>query len=194
MTLEPGGQFELSGAPVETIQQTCAEVNNHLYQVRPGLGPAWWRHPAALALVCVVLAPALLSCAPARCSAMFQPAPAVRVGRPPASTTCACTPKPTCPPARPPTYDCADQVKSISEELGIGFLGTGFDPKWAVKDVPIMPKDRWACSGPLAHSAVWEPRRLAAGTARQQLCPVSWGGWGATHQLGGLMASVCVCV
>lgn len=34
VTLEPGGQFELSGAPVETIHQTCAEVNSHLYQVR----------------------------------------------------------------------------------------------------------------------------------------------------------------
>ncbi len=33
VTLEPGGQFELSGAPVDTIQKTCAEVNNHLYQV-----------------------------------------------------------------------------------------------------------------------------------------------------------------
>jgi hypothetical protein len=32
--LPSGGQFELSGAPVATIQQTCAEVNNHLYQVR----------------------------------------------------------------------------------------------------------------------------------------------------------------
>ena len=33
VTLEPGGQFELSGAPVETIHKTCAEVNSHLYQV-----------------------------------------------------------------------------------------------------------------------------------------------------------------
>lgn len=33
VTLEPGGQFELSGAPVETIHRTCAEVNSHLYQV-----------------------------------------------------------------------------------------------------------------------------------------------------------------
>ncbi len=32
VTLEPGGQFELSGAPVETIHTTCAEVNSHLYQ------------------------------------------------------------------------------------------------------------------------------------------------------------------
>ena len=34
VTLEPGGQFELSGAPLATLHQTCAEVNSHLYQVR----------------------------------------------------------------------------------------------------------------------------------------------------------------
>eukprot|EP00195_Chlamydomonas_chlamydogama_P012078 CAMPEP_0202896458 /NCGR_PEP_ID=MMETSP1392-20130828/5462_1 /ASSEMBLY_ACC=CAM_ASM_000868 /TAXON_ID=225041 /ORGANISM="Chlamydomonas chlamydogama, Strain SAG 11-48b" /LENGTH=492 /DNA_ID=CAMNT_0049581827 /DNA_START=127 /DNA_END=1605 /DNA_ORIENTATION=- len=66
VTLEPGGQFELSGAPVETIHKTCAEVNSHLYQ-----------------------------------------------------------------------------VKAIAEELGMGFLGVGFDPKWSVPDIPIMPKDRY---------------------------------------------------
>jgi glutamate--cysteine ligase len=33
ITLEPGGQFELSGAPLETIHQTCAEVHEHLRQV-----------------------------------------------------------------------------------------------------------------------------------------------------------------
>ncbi|CAL5365775.1 unnamed protein product [Camellia sinensis] len=32
ISLEPGGQFELSGAPLETLHQTCAEVNSHLYQ------------------------------------------------------------------------------------------------------------------------------------------------------------------
>ncbi|KAA8522403.1 hypothetical protein F0562_013236 [Nyssa sinensis] len=32
ITLEPGGQFELSGATLETLHQTCAEVNSHLYQ------------------------------------------------------------------------------------------------------------------------------------------------------------------
>lgn len=50
VTLEPGGQFELSGAPVSTLHQTCAEVNSHLYQVR-GWGMCvcvegvahWWR-------------------------------------------------------------------------------------------------------------------------------------------------------
>eukprot|EP00878_Enallax_costatus_P002682 GHUV01002870.1.p1 GENE.GHUV01002870.1~~GHUV01002870.1.p1 ORF type:complete len:428 (+),score=26.49 GHUV01002870.1:201-1484(+) len=66
VTLEPGGQFELSGAPLKTLHQTCAEVNSHLYQ-----------------------------------------------------------------------------VKTIGEELGIGFLGVGFDPKWRIDQIPIMPKDRY---------------------------------------------------
>ena len=34
ISLEPGGQFELSGAPVESIHQTCREGNAHLAQVR----------------------------------------------------------------------------------------------------------------------------------------------------------------
>ncbi|KAK4338416.1 hypothetical protein RND71_042903 [Anisodus tanguticus] len=63
ISLEPGGQFELSGAPLETLHQTCAEVNSHLYQ-----------------------------------------------------------------------------VKAVAEEMGIGFLGTGFQPKWGLKDIPVMPK------------------------------------------------------
>lgn len=67
VSLEPGGQFELSGAPLETVHQTCAEVNSHLYQ-----------------------------------------------------------------------------VKAVAEELGVGFLGLGFDPKHALADVPIMPKGRYA--------------------------------------------------
>ena len=33
ISLEPGGQFELSGAPLETIHQTCDEVNQHLAEV-----------------------------------------------------------------------------------------------------------------------------------------------------------------
>ncbi|KAH9318663.1 hypothetical protein KI387_020432 [Taxus chinensis] len=66
ISLEPGGQFELSGAPLETLHQTCAEVNSHLYQ-----------------------------------------------------------------------------VKAVAEEMGIGFLGIGFQPKWELKDIPIMPKGRY---------------------------------------------------
>ncbi|GMH09392.1 hypothetical protein Nepgr_011233 [Nepenthes gracilis] len=66
ISLEPGGQFELSGAPLETLHQTCAEVNSHLYQ-----------------------------------------------------------------------------VKAVAEEMGIGFLGSGFQPKWRLKDIPIMPKGRY---------------------------------------------------
>ena len=34
ISLEPGGQFELSGAPLSTIHQTCREMNAHLSQVR----------------------------------------------------------------------------------------------------------------------------------------------------------------
>eukprot|EP00191_Tetraselmis_sp_GSL018_P008149 CAMPEP_0177608484 /NCGR_PEP_ID=MMETSP0419_2-20121207/18498_1 /TAXON_ID=582737 /ORGANISM="Tetraselmis sp., Strain GSL018" /LENGTH=443 /DNA_ID=CAMNT_0019103181 /DNA_START=239 /DNA_END=1570 /DNA_ORIENTATION=- len=66
VTLEPGGQFELSGAPLDSLHKTCAEVNGHLYQ-----------------------------------------------------------------------------AKAIAEEMGVGFLGTGFDPKWRVEEVPIMPKGRY---------------------------------------------------
>ena len=55
ISLEPGGQFELSGAPLETIHQTCRESNAHLAQLREiaeplgigflGLGgsPKWTR-------------------------------------------------------------------------------------------------------------------------------------------------------
>ncbi len=34
ISLEPGGQFELSGAMLETIHQTCDEVNEHLREVQ----------------------------------------------------------------------------------------------------------------------------------------------------------------
>src|SRR6202023_906265 len=34
ISLEPGGQFELSGAPIETLHQTCKEVTEHLTQMR----------------------------------------------------------------------------------------------------------------------------------------------------------------
>ena len=34
ISLEPGGQFELSGAPLETVHETCRESNRHLAQVR----------------------------------------------------------------------------------------------------------------------------------------------------------------
>ena len=38
ITLEPGGQFELSGAPLETLHQTCDEVHTHLAQVKEVAG------------------------------------------------------------------------------------------------------------------------------------------------------------
>ena len=66
ISLEPGGQFELSGAPLETLHQTCDEVHTHLAQVR-----------------------------------------------------------------------------EVASEIGAGFMGLGFDPKWRRDDVPIMPKGRY---------------------------------------------------
>ena len=44
ITLEPGGQFELSGAPLATIKETCAEFNSHVDQVKSisrDLGIVW---------------------------------------------------------------------------------------------------------------------------------------------------------
>jgi glutamate--cysteine ligase len=55
ISLEPGGQFELSGAPLNTVGETCVEISEHLKQVRDigdklgigflGLGasPVWTR-------------------------------------------------------------------------------------------------------------------------------------------------------
>jgi glutamate--cysteine ligase len=34
ISLEPGGQFELSGAPLKTVHETCAEVNHHRDRLR----------------------------------------------------------------------------------------------------------------------------------------------------------------
>src|SRR3954466_6771324 len=39
ISLEPGGQFELSGAPVENVHQTAAELFAHLAQLREVAGP-----------------------------------------------------------------------------------------------------------------------------------------------------------
>jgi glutamate--cysteine ligase len=38
ISLEPGGQFELSGAPLEHLHQTCAETGAHLTQLRDVAG------------------------------------------------------------------------------------------------------------------------------------------------------------
>ncbi|KAK1372669.1 hypothetical protein POM88_028862 [Heracleum sosnowskyi] len=32
------------------------------------------------------------------------------------------------------------KVNSVAEEMGIRFLGMGFQPKWGMKDIPLMPK------------------------------------------------------
>jgi glutamate--cysteine ligase len=66
ITLEPAGQVELSGAPLENIHQTCMEVSEHLRQ-----------------------------------------------------------------------------VKEVAKELGIGFIGLGYQPKWSRDTAPWMPKSRY---------------------------------------------------
>ena len=38
LSLEPGGQFELSGAALKTVHETCAETNLHLEQTRQVAG------------------------------------------------------------------------------------------------------------------------------------------------------------
>ncbi|MEO1328113.1 MAG: glutamate--cysteine ligase [Pseudomonadota bacterium] len=55
VSLEPGGQLELSGAPLENIHETCEETNQHLAEVREvadrigvgyiglGVAPTWSR-------------------------------------------------------------------------------------------------------------------------------------------------------
>ncbi len=66
VTLEPAGQLELSGAPLENIHQTCREVGSHLFE-----------------------------------------------------------------------------VKAVADELRLGFLGMGFQPKWRRDEMPWMPKGRY---------------------------------------------------
>lgn len=67
ISLEPGGQFELSGAPVRTLHETAEETQEHLHE-----------------------------------------------------------------------------VLDVGEDLGIGFLGVGFSPKWTLEETPRMPKARYA--------------------------------------------------
>src|SRR6201991_203629 len=66
VSLEPGGQFELSGAPLETIHEICEETGQHL-----------------------------------------------------------------------------QEVKTVADELGLGFLGLGYTPIWRRDQVPVMPKGRY---------------------------------------------------
>ena len=66
VSLEPAGQFELSGAQLRTVHETCCEVDTHLLE-----------------------------------------------------------------------------VKSVADELGLGFLGMGFQPKWRRDEMPWMPKGRY---------------------------------------------------
>ena len=66
ISLEPGGQLELSGAPVNTIHETCDEVNLHL-----------------------------------------------------------------------------KEVKAVSDEIGVGFIGLGAAPSWSHEQMPDLPKGRY---------------------------------------------------
>lgn len=66
VTLEPGGQVELSGEPLDSLHDTCREVNEHL-----------------------------------------------------------------------------KEVKEVADPLDVAFLGVGFQPKWALADIPRMPKKRY---------------------------------------------------
>ncbi|WP_127089250.1 glutamate--cysteine ligase [Aquabacter cavernae] len=55
ISLEPGGQFELSGAPLISVHETCSEINTHLTQLHEvakplglgflgiGMSPEWTR-------------------------------------------------------------------------------------------------------------------------------------------------------
>ena len=50
VSLEPGGQLELSGAPLDSIHETCDEVNQHLKEVKSiadGLGASFFGLGAA---------------------------------------------------------------------------------------------------------------------------------------------------
>ena len=66
VSLEPGGQLELSGAPLQTVHETYEELRQHLAE-----------------------------------------------------------------------------VGEIGGELGMGFLGLGFSPKWTLAETPVMPKERY---------------------------------------------------
>lgn len=66
VTLEPAGQLELSGAPLENLHQTCRETAGHL-----------------------------------------------------------------------------GELKIVSDRLGVGFFGMGFQPKWRRDEMPWMPKGRY---------------------------------------------------
>lgn len=60
ISIEPGGQFELSGAPLRTLHETCRETNAHLAHVRQvaepmgvgflgaGMTPTWRREDVPL--------------------------------------------------------------------------------------------------------------------------------------------------
>ena len=91
VSLEPGGQLELSGAPLENVHETYEELRQHLVE-----------------------------------------------------------------------------VAEVGGELGIGFLGLGFSPKWTLAETPVMPKSATAscaaiCRRAAARSRHDVPHRHRAG-------------------------------
>ena len=69
------------------------------------------------------------------------------------------------------SWELVVQAKTIAAELGVGFLALGFDPKWRVKDVPIMPKDRYRWGQILLSSAM-------ATQCSQRLSPTTFNAMG----------------
>ena len=133
VTIEPGGQFELSGAPLASLHDTQAETQTHLEQARS----RWRWRCAGPGRTRVGPSAAALHAEP--CWPVFRPQPheprmlwARRCSH--AAGCGGCSAGPACP-----------QVRSIAQEVGIAFLTLGFDPKWQVVDVPIMPKHRYRC-------------------------------------------------
>lgn len=111
VTLEPGGQFELSGATLESLHQTCAEVNSHLYQVSARL-------PLGGAVAAASPCPPPVSLQPFR-------------GDLPLS----CCPCPALP-ALPTCCRCGRYVRSWA----LPFWGLALTPSGATRTCPACPR------------------------------------------------------
>jgi gamma-glutamylcysteine synthetase len=72
------------------------------------------------------------------------------------------------------------QVKTLAEEIGVAFLGLGFQPKWSVADTPAMPKARTPRL-PRAHAAAADGQLRHRGGTRlcASTCP-RWAAWAWT--------------
>ena len=71
VTLEPGGQFELSGAPLDSLHKTCSEVNSHLYEAGAPRPPVTTRASVALGQ-CFWTTTCTYCTGPAQMSATFK--------------------------------------------------------------------------------------------------------------------------